>query len=109
LKSAFFFEVFFPVDCACWAIFEYQVVSLFPDVPCCNDENFHEVSATEVLPSQFHHLEERDSHLPLDSNRLPAIQSKRTAKKQVEGGFFSLSWAQDTIVVVTFKLVSFPF
>jgi hypothetical protein len=81
---------------------------LFPDVPSCNDEDFHEEGMVEVLPSHFHHLEERDSYLPLDSYTLPAFQCKRTAEEQVKSSFFSLCWTKDTAVIVALNLESFP-
>jgi hypothetical protein len=51
LKSIFGFEVSFSTGYACLTIFKDQVISLFPNVPSCNDENFHEEGMIEVVSS----------------------------------------------------------
>jgi hypothetical protein len=72
-KNTFYFETSFPTGYACLTIFKDQVISLFPNVPSSNDENFHEEGVIEVIFSQFHHPEERNIHLPLNSNPPPTF------------------------------------
>jgi hypothetical protein len=91
LKRTFFFDISFPTVYACLAVFKYFPISLFPDMPSCNDEYFHEEMMVEILPSKLHHLKERGIQLPLDSYGLPAFQGKGTAEKKVKSSFFSLS------------------
>jgi hypothetical protein len=44
LKSTLCFEISFPTCYACFTIFKDQAISLFPNVPSCNGDNFHERS-----------------------------------------------------------------
>lgn len=49
-----------------------EPVPLLPYVPCCNDENFHEVAECEASLCLLYHLEELCIRLPLDPNFIPA-------------------------------------
>ena len=49
LIEAFIHKVIFPTIDADWAIFENESISLLPDLPGCNNEDFHEEAAIEVM------------------------------------------------------------
>jgi hypothetical protein len=66
-------KLFFPKIDTDRGHFKYKVISLFPDLPGCNDENFHEEIVNKILFCQLKHLEERGAKLPLDANQLPTI------------------------------------
>jgi hypothetical protein len=91
------------------ATIEDKVVSLFPNLPCPNDEELHEERIQKLLFGLNHHLEEASGEIPLNSKVLPASLTKRATEEEMKSSFFHIVVAKDTIVVVSFQLVPFPF
>jgi len=79
-----------------------KVVPLLPNLPSSYDEDLHE-GTSEMLFSLNYHLEEVKSHW------MPTSLAERASKEEVEGSFFQVTITKDTIVVVPFQLVRFPF
>ena len=109
LDVAFILEDLFPTSNTWWTSFKNQTIPLLPDVPSCYDEDFHEKIVLKLLFSQFYHLKERCSNLPLDTKLLPTGSCKRTTEEEMKSSFFSLSIANDTVVVIPLNLVLLSF
>jgi hypothetical protein len=75
LIKAFLFEISLPQIDIGWTVIKYETISLFPNLPCCNDEGFHKEVVIEITSSHLHHLEEWCSKLPLKTNQLPVTNS----------------------------------
>ena len=85
-----------------------KVVPLLPNLPSSYDEDLHE-GTSEMLFSLNYHLEEVHGKIPLDAKVFPTSLAERASKEELEGSFFQVTITKDTIVVVPFQLVLFPF
>ena len=54
------------------------------------------------------HMEEIHRKVPLNTKVLPTSLTKRACEEEMESCFFDIVIAQDTIIVVSFKLVLLP-
>jgi hypothetical protein len=52
------------------------------------------------------HVEEIHRKVPLNTKVLPTSLNKRACEEEMESCFFDIVIAQDTIIVVSFKLAS---
>jgi hypothetical protein len=109
LKSGFFTEGALPRDKRGPTPIKDEVVSLLPNLPCRNDEEFHEEGVLRLSFSLLHHLKELSSEIPIDSKMLPAGFAKGTVEEKMESSFFGTVVAKDTVIVISFKLLLFPF
>jgi hypothetical protein len=82
-----------------------DVVSFFPDLPSPNNEYFHEEFRVEWFPHFFHHEVKLEIKSLWDTQMLPAPSTKRAREEEVEGGFFTLGRAEDTIVIIILEFV----
>jgi hypothetical protein len=107
LKLSFFAEGALPRGKRGPTPIKDEVVLLLPNFPCRNDEEFHEEEVLRLSFSLLHHLEELSSEIPIDSKVLLAGFAKRTVKEKMESSFFNV--AKDKAIVISFKLMLFPF
>jgi len=54
------------------------------------------------------HMEEIHRKVPLNTKMLPTSLTKMACEEEMESCFFDIVIAQDTIIVVSFKLVLLP-
>ena len=81
---------------------------LLPDLPCRDNEHFHEERIWKSLFGLYHHLKEVCRKIPLNAKVLPTVLAERTSEEEVKGRFFNIHIAKDINVVVAFQLVLFP-
>ncbi|TVU13322.1 hypothetical protein EJB05_40370, partial [Eragrostis curvula] len=67
-----------------------EAIPLFPDMPRCHDENFHEEGLVEFFFSVLDHLEEFQGCLPVDVQDAPASNTELTLKEEVECCFLNI-------------------
>lgn len=53
-----------------------------PDAPCCYDSHLFETLKSKKLPSLNNHLSDDQGWVPIYSNHLPTLQTKRTCEKK---------------------------
>jgi hypothetical protein len=68
-----------------WFPLKDVTISLFPNLPRCNDEDLHEKIIVKFLFGQLKHLEEGGTKVPLYTNQLPTFCSKGTCEEEMHG------------------------
>jgi hypothetical protein len=88
LKSSLIQEAWFASLKAGPDFIEDEVVSLFPNQPGCNDEDFHEKIVGELTFGPIHHSVEISCKVPMDVEGAPTDLTERTGEEEVKSGFF---------------------
>ena len=109
LKPSFFTEGALPRDKRRPTPIKDEVISLLPNLPCRNDEELHEKGIMRLSFSLLHHLEKISCEIPINSKVLPTSLAKGTAEEKMESNFFKVAAAEDTVIVISFKLLLFSF
>jgi len=109
LKPSFFTEGVLPRDKRRPTPIKDEVVSLLPNLPCRNGEELHEKGILRLSFSLLHHLEKFSCEIPINSKVLPTSLAKGTAEEKMESSFFNVVTAEDTVIVISFKLLLFSF
>jgi hypothetical protein len=83
--------------------------SLLPNLPCLNGEELHEKGIPRLSFSLLYHLEKISCEIPINSKVLPTSLAKGTAEEKMENSFFNVVTAENTVIVISFKLLLFSF
>jgi len=73
--------------------FENQIISLCPNAPAKQDENFHKELFAKDQFERFNYLKFWKSIKRVEVYEIPAASSKRTVKEKMFQGFFNLAAA----------------
>ena len=109
LKPSFFTEGALPRDKRRPTPIKDEVISLLSNLPCRNDEELQEKGIPRLSFSLLHHLEKFSCEIPINSKVLPTSLAKGTAEEKMESSFFNVVAAEDTVIVISFKLLLFSF
>jgi hypothetical protein len=88
LKASLIQEAWFPTLKAGPDFIEDEVVSLFPNRPGRNDEDFHEKIVGELTFGLIHHSIEISCKVPMDVEEAPAGLTEWTGEEEVKSDFF---------------------
>uniref|UniRef100_A0A0A9FT77 Uncharacterized protein n=1 Tax=Arundo donax TaxID=35708 RepID=A0A0A9FT77_ARUDO len=93
-------EASFPSFKAGLSAFKDPAIPLFPDIPGCYDEYFHEESQMPISFCLLHHAKELKTVVPMYIKIVPYSDTELVAEEQMKGCFLPVASTKDTVVVV---------
>jgi hypothetical protein len=85
-----------------WAfLIEDEVVPLLPNQPAPQHKEFHE-GVRPLLSGLLHHRIKTQIEVPVYANMSPALSTEWTGEELVKCGFFPISRAERTTVIIPF-------